>query len=303
LWLGLLNPLVLWHLVADAHNDGLMLGLVLAGTEIALGGVSRDRAAAFARIGTGVLLITIAANIKIVALAALGCLAAELARQWGGTVRRFIVVALSLLALSTMISFAIGVGTGLGFGWIHAIGASGTVYSWLAPTIQLGFLIGTLGALVGTDLTSAAVAMTTRVGAAIGGVIAVKLLWTTVAGRLHPLRFLALIFAAMLVLGPVVQPWYLLWTVVPFAAVARTIRERQILAAVSAVFAILLPPGVGSAGQLVLAYLVAGLAVVTALLLLRIQRPPRAVVVALSDEAAQPSPVPVLAMTGRTPSG
>src|SRR5699024_3844664 len=33
LWLGALNPLVLFHLVAGLHNDALALGLMMAGLE------------------------------------------------------------------------------------------------------------------------------------------------------------------------------------------------------------------------------------------------------------------------------
>ncbi len=36
LWLGAANPLVLFHLVAGIHNEALMIGLMLAGVELAL---------------------------------------------------------------------------------------------------------------------------------------------------------------------------------------------------------------------------------------------------------------------------
>ena len=39
LWLGAANPLLFMHLVAGIHNEALMLGLMLAGTEFALRGV------------------------------------------------------------------------------------------------------------------------------------------------------------------------------------------------------------------------------------------------------------------------
>ena len=39
LWLGAANPLLIMHLVAGIHNEALMLGLMLAGTEFALRGV------------------------------------------------------------------------------------------------------------------------------------------------------------------------------------------------------------------------------------------------------------------------
>ena len=40
LWLGAANPLVLFHMVSGIHNEALMLGLMLAGTEFALRGIS-----------------------------------------------------------------------------------------------------------------------------------------------------------------------------------------------------------------------------------------------------------------------
>jgi alpha-1,6-mannosyltransferase len=213
------------------------------------------------------------------------------------------VVALGLLAASAAISVAIAMGTGLGFGWTTAMGASGAVHSWLAPTNELGFLIGTFGRLAGLDLTSPAIAMTTLVGAAIGGVLAVRLLWATVAGRLHPLRAIALIFAAMVVVGPVVQPWYLLWTVVSFAAIARTGWELQVLAGVSALFAVVVPPVLGDARHLVGGYLVAGLLVGGAVLLWRAPWSHRLTPVVPVDEAVEALPVPVLTVRPRTPIG
>ena len=59
LWLGAANPLLIMHLVAGIHNEALMLGLMLAGTEFALrgidssGGCCRGRAVAAIRAPTG----------------------------------------------------------------------------------------------------------------------------------------------------------------------------------------------------------------------------------------------------------
>ncbi|MBY8847983.1 polyprenol phosphomannose-dependent alpha 1,6 mannosyltransferase MptB [Saccharothrix sp. MB29] len=69
LWLGVLNPLVLWHLVGGAHNDSVMLGLMLAGTAVALEGL-RERVDRWA-VCAGVVLISSAALVKLPALAAL----------------------------------------------------------------------------------------------------------------------------------------------------------------------------------------------------------------------------------------
>lgn len=43
LWLGATNPLLFMHLVAGIHNEAIMLGLMLAGTEFALRGVESTR--------------------------------------------------------------------------------------------------------------------------------------------------------------------------------------------------------------------------------------------------------------------
>ena len=43
LWWGAANPLVLFHIVGGAHNDGLMVGLMVAGLEIGLAGVAARR--------------------------------------------------------------------------------------------------------------------------------------------------------------------------------------------------------------------------------------------------------------------
>lgn len=243
LWLGLLNPLVLWHVVGGAHNDGLMMGLVLAGIELALG--------ALPQLVTGLTLLTVAANIKVVAAVAICCVGAALARRWG----RGPLVLLGVLAGCAALSIALAAVTGLGTGWIGTLNASAQLHSWLAPTNQLGFLVGGLGTVVGVDITSAAISTAVRIGAVLGAVAGTALLWGIFRGRWHPVTGLGLVFAAMLVTGPVVQPWYLLWMVLPLAASVRSARARRPLVALSAVFAMLLPPVGGSVPVLVAGYL------------------------------------------------
>ncbi|MEC3974226.1 polyprenol phosphomannose-dependent alpha 1,6 mannosyltransferase MptB, partial [Amycolatopsis sp. H20-H5] len=153
---------------------------------------------------------------------------------------------------------AISLGSGLGFGWVRALaGVSGQVHSWLAPTTELGFLVGGLGKLAGLDLTDSAITVFSAIGAVLGLLVGLRLLWLTYREKLHPLLAAGLAFAAMLVLGPVVQPWYLLWTVALLAVSLTTDRTRWILAGVSAVFAVLIPPAAGGVVAFVLGYLIA----------------------------------------------
>jgi alpha-1,6-mannosyltransferase len=277
LWLGLLNPLVLWHIVAGAHNDGLMIGLVLAGVELALpkpqnekpagcqpppvpGGVppcqSTGRGWRWVVVTgrlwtthrlwtTGLVLLTVAASIKIVAAAAVLCVAAALAR-------RHVAKAVATVVGCVGLSVVVGVVTGFGFGWAGTLHASAQVHSWLAPTNQLGFLVGGAGSLAGGHITGTAISVFVVVGTVAGLVLGAGLLWSVLRGRRDPLTGLGLVFAAMIVTGPVVQPWYLLWAILPLAACGRW---RLHLTVLSAVAALLLPPIGGSVPVLVAGYL------------------------------------------------
>src|SRR6185437_14160889 len=98
LWLGAANPLLLMHLVAGIHNEALMLGLMLAGTEFALRGTdatrlvprpvhwprSRAEWSAWGPLGMlvlGSVLITMSSQVKLPSLLALGFVAVALARR------------------------------------------------------------------------------------------------------------------------------------------------------------------------------------------------------------------------------
>ena len=88
LWLGALNPLLLFHLIAGGHNEALMIGLMLAGLEIALSRSRSRRAAGAAgydvqRVVVGTAMITAAVGIKVTAAMALAFLAIALAQRAG----------------------------------------------------------------------------------------------------------------------------------------------------------------------------------------------------------------------------
>lgn len=253
LWLCLLNPLVLWHLVSGAHNDAIMLGLMFAGFELGLGGRSRRGTSGVPRLAGGFALLILSANVKIVAIGAVCCLAAYAARRHGRVVLVTAVVAAGGVVLSTVVAL----GSGLGFGWIGALGSSTSVYSWMAPTNQLGFLIGGVAGLFGWHVLPQAVHVATLLGAAVGAVLGGRVLLSVYRGAVEPVRGLALLLTIMVVCGPVVQPWYLLWAILPLAMSARLPQQRNRLVIFSAVIALALPPTGSSAPTLIIGYAIA----------------------------------------------
>ncbi|GGM63240.1 membrane protein [Longimycelium tulufanense] len=242
LWLGAANPLVLFHLVSGIHNEALMIGLMLAGFEIAL------RNNRIATVVTGALVITTGAAVKITAAPALGFLGAALARRRGGRVADLVRIALLLTAVFVAGTTAWSLFSGLGFGWLQTLDTANKVRSWISPSTALGMLGGGLGILLGLGNHSDQVVDLTRViGQATSAVIMLGLLWLSFRSWRHhrarePLAALGVALGAVILLGPVVHPWYLLWAAIPLGAATTSPRFRAAATVITVVLALVVPP-------------------------------------------------------------
>lgn len=206
LWLGVLNPLVVMHFVAGAHNDALMAGLVVAGLCLA----------AEHRPAWGAASIALAASVKPIAFLALpfvGLMWAGLRAGWLRRIRGWAlagVVAAVVFAATTVIA-------GVGLGWIGALSAPGEVRTWLSPPTSLGMIAGAFTTWAGITIDNNMAVAVARLLGTIAGVGIVLWLILKPEGR-SPVRGAAMAFVAVVVLGPVIQPWYLLWFLPLFAA-------------------------------------------------------------------------------------
>ncbi|MDQ0030529.1 polyprenol phosphomannose-dependent alpha 1,6 mannosyltransferase MptB [Arthrobacter bambusae] len=218
LWLGVLNPALLINFIASAHNDSLMLGLVVAGVYFA----------SVKRPVLGILLITASIAIKPITLIALpfaGLLWAGSRAGWG---RRMICWTVTL-GLSLGLMAVAGFVNGLGFGWLGALQTPGAVWSWYAPVGLLAHLSGFVVGLFGGP----GVPVSDVIQTAGTAVSALAIVWLAVRtpgrgiGLPAPIdderafnktvvRRMAWAFAAVVVLAPVIQPWYMLWLLVFF---------------------------------------------------------------------------------------
>lgn len=237
LWLGAANPLLLMHLVAGIHNEALMLGLMLTGTEFALRGIDSansfvphpirwprsrqdwSRWVPLAMLVTGAVLITLSSQVKLPGLLALGFVAMALAHRWGGTVKPFFQASLLMGSISLVVMAVVGWVSGLGFGWLFTLGTANVVRSWMSPPTLLALGTGQVGILLGLgDHTTAVLSLTRAMGVLIITITVTWLLLAVLRGRLHPVGGLGVALGATVLLFPVVQPWYLLWAIIPLAA-------------------------------------------------------------------------------------
>jgi len=226
LWLGVLNPLVIMHFVAGAHNDALMVGLVVAGLALA----------AEQRPVLGVIAVALAGAVKPIGLLALpfvGLLWAGSSATW----RRRIVAWAACTGIAAVTFSVIALAAGVGLGWLGALGTPGEVRTWLAPATALGMLVGGLLEMVGLTQTNDGAVTVFRIIGIVSALGCVTWLCLRPRGR-SAVRGAALAFLVVVALGPVVQPWYLLWALPLFAVSGLPRRELQAVILLTAAFAV-----------------------------------------------------------------
>jgi hypothetical protein len=228
--LAVLNPVTILHLVGGSHNDALMLGLLLAGIVAA-----KER-----RPIVGILLVSLATAIK--APAALGLL--YIGWSWLGDavpIRQRIrpVVTAGLIGLGVLGFFSYL--SGMGWGWVTNLDTPGVVRSWSAPTTAFAFVVSGLSHFVGVGLGVGGVLTVTRFfGMVIAAIAGVWLLLNS--DRIGTLKALGLTLLVFVLLGPVVQPWYLAWGIILLAPVALG-RLRSVIIGLSMFTAFIELPG------------------------------------------------------------
>ncbi|MDN5668694.1 MAG: polyprenol phosphomannose-dependent alpha 1,6 mannosyltransferase MptB [Renibacterium salmoninarum] len=203
LWLSVANPLLLINFIAAVHNDGLMIGLALAGLYYC----------ATKRGLLGVVLITLSIAVKPITVILLPFAGLLWAGKRAGWPRKFgfwamtAVVSLGLLALMGLLN-------GFGFGWINGLAAPGSAWLWYAPIGALGFMTMTVASFFGADGWGTAYFVWNA--AKVAAVLLA--LWLIFRGSYDQLvRRLALAFAGVVLLAPIIQSWYLAWLIPLFA--------------------------------------------------------------------------------------
>ena len=203
MWLAVLNPLVVMHLVGGAHNDALMLGLMVAAVWLALE----------ERTWLAVIAVALAGGIKAPGfLAVLAVVAIEARRRKGGVpTMREVVGHLGRYGAGLIAAFCVlTVVCGLGFGWIGALGVPSSIRSILSPPTALGIgLEYVLTWLQVPDVIDTTVTAVQRIGTLVGLALAARVAWRL--GPVAPMRALAWVLTILVLTGPVVHPWYVLW--------------------------------------------------------------------------------------------
>jgi alpha-1,6-mannosyltransferase len=206
--IGVASPLVLLSVIGGDHNDGLMVGLLVAGLAVAK------------RFGTvpGVILCALAAGVK--SPAALGVL--FLGWAWAGsdasTRRRIAHTAgAAAIALATMEVMAVVSGTG--WGWIRTTFTADASYIGVTPVNVAARAASIFSHVVQFPFST----MTARpvfsvLGLLVAAYVGYRMLRRT--PRDGVVLCLGVTLLVLSLLGPIVWAWYVTWGVVVVAPAA-----------------------------------------------------------------------------------
>lgn len=222
MWLGVVNPLTILHLVGGIHNEALMLGMMLVGIEFVLRGVDslpRPNLSRWILILAGLSIISAAGLIKVTAFLTLGFAGAAVAIWMGGKLTDLVKAAGISAAVAIVVSAGLSLITGVGFGWISSQGGAADIVSWMSISTVTGLASSSMGMLLGLgDHQDVALTVFRALGMLVGLAWVTRMLWATFKQRIHPTGGLGVAMFCLVIFFPVVHPWYLLWAIFPLAA-------------------------------------------------------------------------------------
>ena len=245
LWLAVLNPLVLIHLIGGVHNEVLMVGLMAAGIALVL---ERHHVA-------GIVVVAIGVAIKATAGVALPFLvwiwmihererrAAENEGPLPHPVRTFLKIGSLGVSVFAVVFVAATAAAGVGIGWLTALSGSKKIINWLSlPTVMAHITTWV------TPLNLGSVLEWTR--GLCGVALMVILVWTwwkyKKTERAAVMGIL-IAFVAIVILSPAALPWYYSWPLALAAGFAMSTTTLMVLVGLCTWLMLVFQPG-GSIG-------------------------------------------------------
>lgn len=227
LYLAVLNPLVIIHLMGGVHNEMLMVGLVLAGIALAL---DRHQLA-------GITLVALAAAVKATAVIALPFLVwvwmRRLRERRGYPTARAFATAATISAAIVVAVFAVlSTLAGVGLGWLTALLAGNVkIINWLTVPTAAANLIHAVGGLVAPLNFYAALHITRITGIVVIALLLPVLWWRSRRDDRAAVSGIAWAMLVVVLFVPAALPWYYTW---PLAVAATLVRSPTAIAAIAA---------------------------------------------------------------------
>jgi alpha-1,6-mannosyltransferase len=243
LWICVLNPLVIIHLMGGVHNEMLMVGLMMAA--IALTFANHP--------AWGVSLIAIAVAVKATAGIALPFMVWVWMRQLRqrrklGPMPAFATATAASVAIFCVVFAVLSWLAGVGLGWLTALAGSVKIINWLTLPTGAANLINVIGGLLLPVSFYAVLDVTRIIGIAIIAISLPLLWWRFRRDDRAALVGIALAMLVVVLFVPAALPWYYTWPLAVLSALAQSRAAIAVIAGFSTWIMVIFKPD-GSHGM------------------------------------------------------
>jgi alpha-1,6-mannosyltransferase len=243
LWICVLNPLVIIHLMGGVHNEMLMVGLMMAAIALTFA----DRPA------WGVSLIAIAVAVKATAGIALPFMVWVWMRRLRqrrnlGAVPAFGCATAASVVIFCVVFAVLSWLAGVGLGWLTALAGSVKIINWLTVPTAAANLINVVGGLVLPVNFYAVLDVTRIIGIAIIAISLPLLWWRFRHDDREALAGITLAMLVVVLFVPAALPWYYTWPLAVLSALAQSRAAIAVIAGFSTWIMVIFKPD-GSHGM------------------------------------------------------
>lgn len=221
LWICVLNPLVIVHLMGGVHNEMLMIGLMMVGIALTF---CRHHI-------SGAALIAVAVAIKATAMLALPFMVWVWMRHLPGNRLRAFVVASAASIATLGVVFAVLSGlAGVGLGWLTALAGSARVINWLTIPTAVANLANAIGGAFLPVNFYGVLDATRLIGMVVIAVTLPLLWWRFRYTDREALQGIAWAMVVVVLFAPAALPWYHTW---PLAVASALVQSRPAIARIA----------------------------------------------------------------------
>ncbi len=243
LWICVLNPLVLIHLMGGVHNEMLMVGLMAAGIALSFAG----------RHVLGTALITVAIAVKATAGIALPFMVWVwtrhlCARRGYRPAWAFVAATAMSLVIFAVVFGILSVVAHVGLGWLTALAGSVKIINWLTVPTAAANLIHALFSGVFAVHFYPLLRITRLIGIAIIAISLPLSWWRFRRDDRDALTGIAVSMLVVVLFVPAALPWYYSWPLAVTAPLAQSRRAIAVIAGLSTWVMVIFKPD-GSHGM------------------------------------------------------
>ncbi len=239
LWICVLNPLVIVHLMGGVHNEMLMVGLMMAGIALTLAG----------RHVGGAALIAVAVAVKATAVLALPFMVWVWMRHLaGGRARAFLIASATSIATFVAVFAVLSALAGVGLGWLTALAGSVKIINWLTVPTAVANLTNAIGGLFAPVSFYAVLETARLVGIAVVAVTLPLLWWRFRHTDREALTGITWAMVIVVLFVPAALPWYYTWPLAVASALVQSPAAIALIAGFSTWIMVIFKPD-GSHGM------------------------------------------------------